>query len=107
MTDFYRPLTYQFNFPSGDVSQWFDLFSDNEFSFVTVNMGRSANIDVEEAVLRDVGSYGRQLGRMGEALKVLMDHFEPKKPLTEDEEIALADLQAMLREIARVKNAAA
>ncbi|MEO0544530.1 MAG: hypothetical protein AAFY99_11990 [Pseudomonadota bacterium] len=105
MTNFYRPASYQVNFPSGDVSQWFDIFSDNQFSLFSVNMGRSSNIRVEQAILDDVGSYGRQLGRMGDALEVLIKHFKPEQALSEAEEIAIDDLMAMLREIARVKKA--
>lgn len=104
MADFYRPVTYTVNYPSGDVSQWFDILSGNDLSFIKVNMGRSANTDVEDAVLSEVGSYGRQLGRIGEALEVLIEHFDPKRPLTKDEQIALDDFRAMLRDIAGVKN---
>lgn len=105
MGNFYRPATYKVNFPSGDVSQWFDMFSNNNVSFFSVNLGTSRATQVEHAVLEEVGTYGRQLGRIGDALEVLIKHFQPAEELTEKEQIAIDDLKAMLRDIARVKEA--
>lgn len=96
------------NFPwSGDVTQdinrWTDFLNGNQFSLFSLNLGRSPAPEIEQKVLEDVASYGRQLGRIGEAMLVLMDHFEPKQSLGKDEQKALADLRAMLTEIAGVK----
>ncbi|QDL94280.1 hypothetical protein FDP22_19190 (plasmid) [Paroceanicella profunda] len=102
MPAFHMPL-------SGNVSQIFSQWSafisaiGNSFSLVTINMGRSANPKVEQAVLEDVGSYGRQLGRIGDALAVLVAHFDPKTPLTPAEQDALDAFRCMLREIEKVK----
>jgi hypothetical protein len=54
-------------------------------------------------VLSDVASYGKQLGRIGDALIVLLDHFHPHRPLTEPEHAAIDALKAMLEKIAAVK----
>ncbi len=48
---------------------------------VNINLGTSRNPDVEAEILKDVGSYGRQLGRIGDALDVLLKHFRPDAPL--------------------------
>ncbi len=92
---------------SGDVSQYFSLLnnfmSGNQFSVYTINLGRCPDPTVEHEVLQDVASYGRQLGRIGDALEVLMDHFDPKIPLKKSEEKAMFDLRRLLADIADVK----
>jgi hypothetical protein len=95
---------------SGDVpfsvAPWTNFGAvGNRFSFLNVDVGHSGAPEVEGEVLRDVGSYGRQLGRMGDALRVLIDHFEPKGGLSRDEKKALRALVAMLDEIDDIKRA--
>ena len=95
---------------SGDVTQtinpWTWMFNPvgSQFGLVNISLGKSSNPDVEQEVLEDVASYGKQLGRLGDALLVLVDHFHPKEKLKPDEEKAIADLRALLAEIAQVKS---
>jgi hypothetical protein len=35
---------------------------------ININLGQSSAPEVEQEILEDVGSYGRQLGRIGDAL---------------------------------------
>ena len=94
---------------SGDVTQtinpWTWMFNPtgSQFGLVNISLGKSSNPDVEQEVLEDVASYGKQLGRLGDALLVLVDHFHPKEKLKPHEEKAIADLRALLAEIAQVK----
>lgn len=93
---------------SGDVpfsvAPWTNFGAvGNRFSFLNVEVGHSSAPEVEEKVLENVGSYGRQLGRIGDALRVLVDHFEPEKPLSRREKKAIRALEAMLDEIDDVK----
>lgn len=92
---------------SGDVTQfmvpWTNFFSGAQFSAVTVNMGRSADPKFEQEVLEEVASYGRQLGRIGEALAVLIAHFRPETPLSDKEAKAISDLRRLLDDIAELK----
>ncbi|GLK67885.1 hypothetical protein [Hansschlegelia plantiphila] len=97
-------------FPAGgDVAQtinpwrFFFMPFGSQFGLINIDLGRSSDPDTEREVLDDVASYGRQLGRMGDALAVLLDHFHPERPLTETERDAVDDLRSMLAEIARVK----
>lgn len=53
------------------INPWSWTFGD--FSLFTINLGQSAAPDVENRVLNEVGSYGRQIGRIGDALEVLLD----------------------------------
>jgi hypothetical protein len=96
---------------SGDVpvtvAPWTNLFGSvgNRFSFLNIEVGHSSAPEIESRVLENVGSYGKQLGRMGDALRVLVDHFEPRKQLSRDEKKAIRALKAMLDEIDDIKRA--
>ncbi len=68
---------------------------------LTINVGQSSNPAIEEALL-SVASYGKQLGRIGDALIVLLKHVKLEH-LPPDEEQAIVDLKCMLHEMAKVK----
>jgi hypothetical protein len=94
---------------SGDVVQsinpWTAFFSPigSQLGVININLGQSSAPDVEQEMLSDVGSYGRQIGRIGDALVVLLAHFHPQSPLTPEETAAIAALEKMLNEAADVK----
>jgi hypothetical protein len=93
---------------SGGVAQnilpwnWFANLTGNRFSWFTVNLGRSSAPEVEADILENVGSYGRQLGRISEVLEVLVARL-PREALTENERAAVEDFSAQMREIKRIK----
>jgi hypothetical protein len=94
---------------SGNVTQsilpWNWIFNPTggQYGLVNISLGQSSNPAVEEEVLSDVASYGKQLGRIEDALVVLLAHFHPEKPLNGEEEKALAALKDMTDQIAAVK----
>ena len=72
---------------SGNVSQvispwtaWFSAFG-SQIGLVNVNLGQSSAPEVEREILSEVGSYGKQLGRVGDVLTVLLKHFRPDELL--------------------------
>src|SRR5208282_6154236 len=82
---------------SGNVTQsinpWTWSFSPmgSQFGLINVNVGQSSDPDTELQILEDVGSYGRQIGRIGDALAVLLKHVrleklnaEEKAPINQD-----------------------
>ena len=101
MPDFHLPL-------SGNVSQVLDPWTwclravGGQLGLVNINLGKSSDPDLEEQILDDVGSYGRQLGQIGDALRVLLNHFEPKD-LTGEETTALQAFRYQIEEIDRLK----
>ncbi|MBS8261703.1 hypothetical protein DYI23_15860 [Roseibium polysiphoniae] len=104
MPEFRLPL-------SGDVTQainpWFDMFKafGSQFGLININLGRSPAPEIEQKVLQEVGSYGRQLGRMGDALNVLVEKLEPKLgDLTKEERLALDAFRVMQAEIDQIKS---
>ncbi|MBO9709250.1 MAG: hypothetical protein J7521_13670 [Caulobacter sp.] len=56
------------------INPWSWTFGN--VSLFSINLGKSAAPGVEARVLDEVGSYGRQLGRIGEALSVIIDWAE-------------------------------
>jgi hypothetical protein len=94
---------------SGDVVQsinpWTVLFNPTggQYGLININLGQSSAPEVEQEVLSDVGTYGKQLGRIGDVLIVLLAHFHPRQPLRPDEVKAIDDLKDMLAQIADVK----
>jgi hypothetical protein len=92
---------------SGDVVQSINPFTafmtGGQFGLVNINLGQSSEPAVEADVLSDVATYGKQLGRIGDALIVLLAHFHPRTPLTDSETKAVDALKKMLHDIADVK----
>lgn len=107
MPDMLLPVSYKYPL-SGDVNQtinpWTWMFSPrgSQFGIVNINVGKSADPGLEEQILEEVGSYGRQLGRIGEALEVLLDHVD-LKALDPRERAALEDFQLQMAQIRRLK----
>ncbi|MGP9810584.1 hypothetical protein ACTZWT_03620 [Rhodopseudomonas sp. NSM] len=93
---------------SGGVAQainpWriFATLMGNQFSLFNINLGRSSAPQTEARILDEVGSYGRQIGRISEALEVLVKEF-PREGLSEHAVAALEDFSAQMREIKKIK----
>jgi hypothetical protein len=94
---------------SGNVTQsilpWTWLFNPvgSQVGLVNISLGQSSNPAIEEEVLTDVASYGKQLGRIEDALEILVEHFRPERKLTAAEDKAIRDLKSMLKDVAAVK----
>ncbi len=72
-------------------------------SLFSVNLGASPRPEVEHAVLQQVGSYGRQIGHLAEALEVVID----KLALLDDAGLPPAArdaLKVFLGEVAAVRS---
>ena len=93
---------------SGDVTQtinpwtWFVKSVGGQFGLININLGKSSDPVLEQQILDDVGTYGRQLGQIGDALAVLLRHV--KLPdLNPDEVRAIEAFQLQLAQIERLK----
>lgn len=107
MPNLHAPTTV--NLPlSGDVTQainpwkWVFDWAGSNFSLINVNLGRSSDPELEQEILSEVGSYGRQLGRMGEAMQVLIDKLD-RSTLDEAERHAIEAFEVQQREIDQLK----
>lgn len=118
-TNPWSPLLHYFQTPfsawqavqlplSGDVTQainpwsWTFGSASSQVGLVNINLGRSSDPELEQEVLDEVGSYGKQLGRIGDALAVLIKHVK-LEDLDAGERDALTALRFQLEEIAQVK----
>ena len=84
------------------INPWSFYNQGSQFGLINVSLGQTPRPDIEQKVLEEVGSYGRQLGRIGDALEVLIDHV-PLEGLSRDEADALAILKGQLAEVRKVK----
>ena len=103
--DFFAPL-------SGPVVQWFDWIvrkQGEQFGFINIYNVSSADREAERRIIEDVGSYGRQLGWVIEALKILVkDRLnEKQEELTSEQTLALQRLAVLAAEIEKVKQRSA
>lgn len=85
---------------------WAPQFTGLEFGQVTVYVGQSSNPDMEREILDRVGSYGRQLGQIGDALAVIMKRID-LAGLGEEDQDAIDELKAQLAAVGRIKRRAA
>ncbi len=94
---------------SGDVIQainpwnWMLNSVGGQFGLVNINLGRSADPELEAQILEEVGSYGRQLGRIGDVLGVLLKHVR-MDDLSDDEKKKIWAFEAQLAEVERLKD---
>jgi hypothetical protein len=100
----------EFRLPlSGDVTQtinpwsWFFRTVGNQLGLININLGQSSDPELEERIVNEVGTYGKQLGQIGDALRVLLDHIK-LDDLKPDERRALTALEYQLDEIDRLKS---
>ena len=87
------------------INPWTMLFNPvgSQVGLVNIELGQSTQPEVEQEVLTDVASYGKQIGRIEDALVVLLDHFNPKRPLTDQEQQAIDDLRELVAQVQKVK----
>jgi hypothetical protein len=92
---------------SGDVVQNISPFTafmspiGSQFGLINITLGRSSAPEVESDVLSDVGTYGKQLGQISDALLVLIERMP--KELRLDDEPAIEAFKKMVGQIAEIK----
>ena len=74
----------------------------SQFGVVNINLGTTSRPDIERDILDEVGSYGRQIGKIGDALEVLLDHLK-LDGLSTKEKDALAILKGQIAQVRAVK----
>jgi hypothetical protein len=73
-----------------------------QFGFINIDLGGAADSDLERKLLDRVGSYGRQIGRIGDALEVLLKHVK-LDDLNPHEQDLLDVLKGQLAQVRQVK----
>lgn len=92
---------------SGDVVQNISPFTafmspiGSQFGLINITLGQSSDPAIESQVLSDVGTYGKQLGQIGDALLALIERLPADLHL--DDEPAIVALNKMLHQVADIK----
>src|SRR3954452_5545358 len=91
---------------SGDVSQDIQTSlvrsAGDQLGFININTSRSADPELERRIVTEVASYGRQLGRILDAVAVLVGR-EQRGKLSADERRALDQLDALHADVQTAK----
>jgi len=93
---------------SGAVNQGFDFLNSwfraigSQFGLVNIVVGNTADPETEKEILEDVGTYGRQLGRIGDVLRILVKELDTSK-LTEPQKNALVAFSYQVDKIDEIK----
>lgn len=83
------------------INPWNFIAEGSQVGLFNISIGATRHPDVERTVLEEVASYGRQLGHIGDALEVLIDHFD-QTGLPQPQRDALSILKGELAEIRKV-----
>ncbi len=77
---------------------------ETQQGFINVNLMQSSDPGMERDIVENVAGYGRQLGRISETLRVLLDHGALRAAaLSAEERKAVQDFTDMTDQIADVK----
>ena len=86
------------------INPWTFSLDGSQLGLVNIDLGQTPNPQAERTILHEVGSYGRQLGRIGDVLEVILDHLKLKdKNLEPAERDAIDILRGQLAQIRQVK----
>jgi len=93
---------------SGDVTQsilpW-NFFSRflGQIGFININNAKTPDPELETTILEEVGSYGRQIGRIADALDVLVGTLD-RSALDERQLLAIMSFREQLSEVRAIKS---
>lgn len=84
------------------INPWKFDWSKAQFGIVNIAIGDTPHPEIEEAALDEVGSYGRQLGRIGDVLELLLKHRDGT-PLSDEDEETIDVFLGQLAAVRKVK----
>lgn len=84
------------------INPWTFYQQGAQIGLINIDLGSTPAPETEQKILDDVGSYGRQIGRIGDALEVLLRHV-PMENISAEEQDALDILKGQLAEVRRIK----
>jgi hypothetical protein len=94
---------------SGNVNQvinpwnWMWQSTGGQFGLINIDMGQSADPALEQKILDDVGTYGRQIGQLADALQAVLLHLKDVKWPVESKK-AIEAFQLQLAQVNRLKD---
>ena len=73
-----------------------------QIGLINVSIGQTQHPEIEDEILDEVGSYGRQIGRIGDAIEVLIASAD-RAGWTPEQKDAIAVLEGQLAAIRKIK----
>lgn len=93
---------------SGDVTQainpwtWFARIAGSQMGFININQTTGGDPELEQEIVENVASYGRQLGRLSDAVNVLIENTD-RSALSDEARESLEAFESMAAQIERTK----
>ena len=87
------------------INPWTFNQDGAQFGFINIDLGQTPHPEIEQKILDEVGSYGRQLGRIGDALEVLLGRVD-LNGLNKTQQDAIDILRGQLAEVRQIKQRA-
>jgi hypothetical protein len=84
------------------INPWSFYQQGAQCGLINIDLGQTARPEIEQAILERIGSYGRQLGRIGDALDVVLNHLK-LEGLSPSEQDAITVLKGQLAAIRQIK----
>jgi hypothetical protein len=84
------------------LDQTINPWTFNLGSLFAINLGQSGDPELERRMLDDVGSYGRQIGRLGDVLGILLARAD-LAGLSEADLDKIDDFKHQLKQVERLK----
>lgn len=88
------------------INPWSFAITGEQLGLVNISIGQTSHPELEREILDEVGSYGKQLGHIGDAVEVLIGLIGDRSKLTKEQNDALKVLEGDLAEIRQRKRAA-
>ncbi len=98
MPDFYMPLSS----PVNQAFQYWTKMTMGQVGLININMGKSSDPELEQKIIEDVGSYGRQIGQLSDALLAVLQHMKTDTWDAESKE-AVEAFRLQVKEVAKLK----
>ncbi len=74
-----------------------------QWGLININLGRTPDPELERRILDEVGSYGRQLGRISEALDAVIETQLDRAKLEDKHIAAIYEFRRLLEDVKRLK----
>ena len=84
------------------INPWTFYQQGAQFGLVNIELGQTPHPEIEQEILDEVGSYGRQLGRIGDALEILIKYADLSR-MDDDEKAAIKVFEGQLAQVQQIK----
>jgi len=84
------------------INPWTLYQQGARFGLINIDLGQTPHPEIEQEILDEVGSYGRQLGRIGDAIEILIKYADLSR-MDDEEKEAIKILEGQLAQVSQIK----